>query len=373
MKRLLYIAPLKIDFNNPCGIDKKIFNHIKVFQEHFKTDLVYYSNNGVYIYDGLKIICLKSKTNCNRYDVLLSVKNDISVEYECVYIRYPKSEFIFLSLLKYLKSKNSRIIIEIPTFPYDLEGLESIKGKVINLLDKVTRMSLKKYIDRIVTYSNDNEIFSVQTIKTINGIDFDSESIAIKNNKYNGIHLIAVSSMYKIHGYDRLIEGLNKYYASGGESKIIFDIVGSGYASEYYKDLTIKYNLGENVILHGKKFNEQLNEIYNQADIAVNSLAIHRQDLKEESTLKTKEYAAKGLPIISSSFVDSLSTEFNKKYVLNVAPDETAIDILDILNFYDSIYGSKTHYEVAYDIRENAKKICDMKVTLADIINFFEL
>ena len=69
-----------------------------------------------------------------------------------------------------MKNMNIRTVIEIPTYPYEAEGRTSLRGRVIQVLDKIFRKKLKKYVDRIVTYSDDKMIFGIKTINTINGI-----------------------------------------------------------------------------------------------------------------------------------------------------------------------------------------------------------
>ena len=50
-----------------------------------------------------------------------------------------------------------------------------------------------------------------------------------KYRKKDGtIVLLAVATLAKWHGYERVIKGLYNYYADGGERNIIFNIVGNG-------------------------------------------------------------------------------------------------------------------------------------------------
>lgn len=117
------------------------------------------------------------------------------------------------------------------------------------------------------------------------------------------------------HGYDRLIEGIKKYYDLGGDTNIIYHLVGEGEEIKRYKDLVLKYGIEKHVLFYGFKTSSDLDALYEKADIAINSLAIHRIGLQTESTIKSKEYAAKGLPMVSSYAVDAFSAQDNSKYV----------------------------------------------------------
>lgn len=373
--KFLYIAPLPIDMDNVDGVPKKILAHVKVLSEKYDVSLLYYFNGQVWLYNERE---KNSKPMCkgtSKLHVLRFATKHIKEQnaYRGVYIRYPKSDFIFISLLKALKKENIPVVIEIPTYPYDMEGKESLKGRLIAFMDCLYRKKLKKYVDRIVTFSGDEEIFGVKTIRTINGIDFDlipcyREQIDVKKE----IKLIAVSAMYRVHGFERLIEGLHDYYDNGGERNVRLELVGAGDECSKYKELTSKYGLETRVIFRGKVFGQDLNELYKGVAMGINSLAIHRQGLKTESTLKTREYVAHGLPVLSSSYVDAFDDEGNAQYIMRIPPDETAVDVKALIAFVESLYEDKETVGVRKDIRNKAYTICDMRFTMQPIIDFIE-
>ena len=86
------------------------------------------------------------------------------------------------------------------------------------------------------------------------------------------------------------------------------------------------------------------------------------------SSLKSREYCAKGLPFITECKMDFLSSDC--PYVLTVPYDESDINILDIISFYDNLYTKKSPIELAQEIREYAYKHCDMHVTMKPVIDF---
>ncbi len=372
--RFLYIAPLPIDFNNLDGVPKKILAHVKTLATQYEVDLLYYFNGRVMLYRygekcGKEMCFGKSKLHVLKYAKRHLKENLL---YKGVYVRYPKSDFIFIDLLKYLKKRAIPVVVEIPTFPYDMEGFETLKGRLINYLDRYYRKKLYKYVDRIVTFSSDEKIFGVPTIRTVNGTDFDmvvydDQELDLKRE----IRLIAVSAMFRVHGFERLIEGLHRYYASGGQRFIRLDLVGEGSECSKYQALTAKYGLQNNVVFHGKVFGTRLTMLYKGCAIGINSLAIHRQGLKAESTLKTREYAAYGLPMLSSSYIDALDQAGNERYVMRISSDETPVDINALIDFVDKIYVTDIK-KLRKEIRENAYKISDISVTMKPILNFFD-
>lgn len=372
--KLLYIAPTKINMKKLDGVAKKITAQAKVFSNVYDVILLYRDDENVVLYrvnEGrfVKLGSGKSKFDILRavFDVIIQEKIDFS------YIRYPNSDPLFLSLLKRMKEKGIRVVIEIPTYPYDEEGKESIKGRIIHLVDVCFRIKMYKYIERIVTYSNDDVIFGVNTIRTVNGLDFERVQESNYSCVDRNIHMCGVATFHQIHGYDRLIEGINHYYKNGGKRDITFDVVGYGdneILHEYQK-MVKTYQLENRVVFHGRLDGTELDDIYDKAAIGVNSLAIHRQNLENESTLKTREYAAKGLLILSSSFIDAFDENDNSKYVCRVPADDTPIDIERAIRFYDELYNNEDIGSLRRQIRTKARAVCDMSVTLQPVIDFW--
>lgn len=104
--------------------------------------------------------------------------------------------------------------MEIPTYPYDSEyaGFPLVTRLGIQV-DKVFRKTLAKHVNAIVTFSDYHCIFGQRTIQISNGVDFDSIPLKKTVSKNTSvIHLLGVAEVHYWHGYDRLIEGLGKYY-----------------------------------------------------------------------------------------------------------------------------------------------------------------
>lgn len=375
MKKLLYIAPILIDNKKADGVAKKVQNHYYVFSQKYECWLVSYGTRGIVVKHRDSETLLPFGNRHRRFElysqVLILVENE---KFDYVYIRYPKSEPSFISLLKAIKKHGLKVVVEIPTFPYDGDhSFRNVRLTAVSITDRLCRRQLKKYIDRIVTFSDDDEIFGIQTIKTINGFRFDNVGIVNALSKKNGIDLIAVAMLADCHGYDRIIMGMEKYYSDGGKEEIRFHIVGTGLDAHKYQDLIEKCtHLDGRAVMHGFKTGGELEKLYDISDIAVNSLAIHRLGLKTESTLKTKEYAAKGLPMLSSYFVDAFSKEDHDKYVLLLKSNDEAIEMEKVIDFYHKVYDGKERSSVAADIREVAKKVCDMSITLRPIEAYFD-
>ncbi|WP_281224922.1 glycosyltransferase [Flavobacterium aquiphilum] len=372
MKKLLYVAPVILDFKKLNGVAKKVLNHYKVFCKFYKAEMIAYGTNCLYYFHDDTIDEIPLKGLNRRLKLYLFIKSAlISKEYQCVYIRYHLSDLLFVYVLRLLKERKAKIVIEIPTYPYKKELLKSKKGSLRYFVDISSRLFLKLYVGRVVTYSDHVNIFGIQTINTINGVIYD-DLIPSQKSVYSEteINLISVSVTMSCHGYDRLIEGLYNYYKNNRKIAVYYHLVGDGIEISNYKRLVKKYGLEKYVKFYDFKVGDELDEIYNKSDIAINSLAIHRIGLKTESTIKSKEYAAKGLPMVSSYAVDAFSPEDNEKYVLKISSDDSAVQVDQLVLFYKQLY-QKDSANVSVDIRKASQMRCDMVNTLTGIMNYF--
>lgn len=247
-----------------------------------------------------------------------------------IYIRYPGSDIIFLNFLKKLKKQNYDIYIEIPTYPYDNE---TTKYNLLKLIDKIYRKKLYKYVKKIITFSKDKKIWNIPCINISNGISLENiKAINRDKKKRDIIKFTSVSNCSFWHGIDRFLFSLIEYGQRNKNRKIEFNIIGEGFESDKLKKI-INNNLFLKKIVkfQGFKSGRELEEIYNETDIGIGSLGIHRIGLEEVQPLKNREYAAKGLPFVIG-FNDPDFEE--SKYVYKVANKEEIIEIENIIKWY---------------------------------------
>lgn len=287
------------------------------------------------------------------------------------YVKENKIEFVYMrsdhnanpfiiSMVKSMKRGGAKVVMEIPTYPYDQEYVDwNMKLKLA--VDRLFRYSLSKQLDGIVTFSNASRIFEKDTIRISNGIDFDV--IPLKehqNDTSKELHLIGVAEIHYWHGYDRLIKGLAEYYHTNPNYKVYFHLVGI-FAGEMEKNAcmeVVKENhLESYIVYHGAKHDEELDELFEQCDFAIGSLGRHRSGITYIKTLKNREYAARGFSFIYSETDEDFDS---KPYVLKAPADELPIDINQIINFYCSL--KITPKDIRASIRNLSWKIQMQKV-----------
>lgn len=359
MEKILYLSFVDQNDETMQGVRNKIFGQLNVFKNHF--DAVYYSmisDENMLLFNGENIIQQNIKKNThpsnrinNRssyYAEITSFLNKEHIKY--LYIRYNFSCPFFLLFLKKCKKMGVEILLEFPTYPY----IGEIKrNKPVLIIDWFFAKFLFKYVNRIITFSNHDVIYRVPTIKIANGIDLANIKLKTKGNyEENVINLIAVANINRWHGYDRIIEGLYKYYSKPQNIKVKFTIVGLGAELNNLKELVSKRHLEDKVIFKGFLTGKELDEEYEKANIGIISLGIHRINLKTVSTLKSKEYWARGLPMIKSYKDEELDNKV-KEYILNFPSNDEPINIDEVIKFWNSFENNQSYLNLMRTTAEN--------------------
>lgn len=375
------------------SIYSKVKNQIKVFRQYESEGaLEFFDYVREEVQDGSGDVTLKVGNkkikffkNRKRFGVLFTLLVSYPLLYKTVtkylvdngfthiFIRRTICDRFFIHFLKKLKKHGITIIYEIPTWPYDKEFPE---GSWMLKIEQKWRTLLSDYVDRIVTPSYGfSNILGVPVIYIPNGILSQNIKPVRGTNaaEKNTINLFAVAGLSAWHGYDRLIKGLIDYKNKGGQYNVVFHLVGGEKDNKFriqYEELVKKGHLEDCVKFYGTRHGDELDSIYDVADIAVSSLGLHRLGLDISTTLKSREYLAKGLPIITEGKIDLIPADY--PYVLSFPMDESPININDVVEFYKRVYFASNvkRDEIVKTIREYACKTCDMYYLNKGIINF---
>lgn len=348
--KLLYITRNNLELPRSSGINKKIMGILDAFKSYgFETYLLSGGKSRIILRNN-KLIeheissnILKQYLFFSNYKKIIEIINEMN---PCIIlIRNPISEYFFLKFLKLLKTQNPKIIviIEFPSYPYNNEWRmeKQSSRRLINFIklkvDSFYRKKLHSSVDFCINYTaNYRNIYNIPSIFIQNAINTDELTAAKKPDINDEFHLIGAANISIWHGWDRVIEGLHEYYNNDEKKlKVFFHIVGKGIEKKRLEKLTRKFDLNDFVIFHGEKKGTELDDLYNKSHIGVGSFGMHRIGLKENTTLKIREYCAKGLPFIFG--YNDIDFSKNDKYWLQFREDETPIEILKIIDFYNKI------------------------------------
>jgi glycosyltransferase involved in cell wall biosynthesis len=355
MNKVLFIIFHGFDPNN--GISKKISYQVNALKQcGMEVHLCYMDENGTKkrIIDGNIIadygngILSKILKRIDFSAISRYVKNN---HIDIVYIRSNHNANPFtIRMVKQMKKYGAKVVMEIPTYPYDSEYEAQGMSKQI-FQDKLFRNHLAKQLDAIVTFSDYEHIFGQRTIRISNGIDFDSVKMKTTiNDTSKELNLIGVAEIHEWHGFDRLVRGLAEYYTKAQNYIVRFHVVGYFFSTEIeneFKKIVIDNHMENCVILYGKKHGKELDYLFDKCDFGIGSLGRHRVGIEKIKTLKNREYAARGIPFIYSETDSDFDT---KQYVLKEAADESAINIDRIISFYKNI--SMSPQEIRNSIKD---------------------
>lgn len=254
---------------------------------------------------------------------------------------------------KSIRKNGAQYVLEFPTFSSVREKQLSRIRELFLVYSDFWQRKVEKQVNCFVMIGEDvgGEYRGKPAVNISNGINLDT--LVMRNPKQDPecIHILALASMSYWHGYDRLIQSLAEYR---GDHKIRIHMVGGddGGSLTEWKKLTSKLGLNDSVIFHGQKNGSELEEMFDLCDVGINSMGMYRKGFTMTSELKTREYAARGLPFVCSVQDPSLIEEGDSLW-LQIPNDDTIPDMEDIVDFALRMREDRNH---TYKLREYARE-----------------
>lgn len=360
MKKMFFYANFRV-YDETVGITQKVKKQIEAFQE-LGYDVIYsgYLEDGVAIFDNTGNILVKKeyffknkKINhiLRRYILLLLckdyfLKNDVELEFS--YLRYHFFDSFYINLLKVLKMKSKKVIMEAHSYPV---FVEKDRFNPIKILDEIYSKKAHKYCDYIASMTNLKTICGIPTYEIENTLNIDDFKIKEYKRIENKFIFINVAFENITHGLDRLIKGISNYYKTIYKTTSIdIELLLIGEYSNSTKKLVEDLSLSEKVKFLGKMKRNEIDAYIDEAHFAVGSMGNHRANSYYGSALKTKEYIARGIPFVYG-WEERILIDFPFAY--KVPLNEEPIDINKILEFYRKIENKDLAIKMRKFLEEN--------------------
>lgn len=334
-RKLLYMTTENVEDIVYVGIQKKIYSQLKCFSKNGIDAKLLYRNtclNKLVDSSGTQLLEeFVSFTQKEYYEKVLQLIRRLKTE--VIYIRYIMADEEMINFLKTVREEmNIKVLMEIPTYPYD--NIMNTSPEPYLIADRQYRDSLKDYVDRLYNYSGYDEIYGMKTEKLINGVDIDKLPLR-KLSDSDTFRMLSVSSVCRWHGYDRIIEGIRIYKKNGGSIPVRFTLAGLGNELNRLKAMVKKYKLDNEVKFLGNiRDADRLNELFDDADIGIGCLALYRVGINEGGAIKNQEYCARGIPFVISTPDPNFN---NPEYIKLVPNDDTPVDIEALIEFSNSM------------------------------------
>ncbi len=373
--RILYYTKINFAEQGNSGIIKKVFSQVKALRTHgLECDLFYFQNNECILEktNGEKQVwTFENKWKRIQFQYFGYLQHIDFQGYNAIYIRHFFLHPLATLMLNNWKKQNPklRVVMEIASFPYYGQARkDSFKEQWTYRMDKLLTPLLKRSVDVILTFSPFEKIYGISTLRTSNGIDTDGVEILPKPFFQKELHILGLANVQHWHGFDRVIRGVKDYYSGSYETEVYLHIVGRGDEIPFLEKLIDSDILKKYVLFHGAKYGDDLESFFQKSHIALSSLGMHRIGVAngETSNLKLREYCAKGIPFINGYLDRDLPSDF--PYALQVAADESAIDIEQIISFYKELRTKHSDYPT--QLNQFAKNNLTWKAKLKIVVDY---
>lgn len=338
---ILYLTMAEV--NTSSGVYKKIRAQADAFaRQGFETRILFVSDT-----DNIHYL----KNGELREGSFAQIESEVA-QYlkECSFC-YARFELLrhkyFKRVLDLCTAANTKIVTEIPTFPPYQESFARAKaklkrGQVIGGLKTMIGAgivagdmnALANMSSMVCIVADDFKFNKTKTIRIENGIDLQKNPLAPYSEK-NVINIIAVSNFAVWNGYDRAVEGLGQYYATAPKRKVHLTFVGPLDNAPELQKRVKELGLDNDVTFTGALSGAALDAQYANADIALGALGNHRRKVFANSSLKAKEYAARGMMMVLSDAEGIEGDILDNSFV--VKSDESPIDFESIVKWFESV------------------------------------
>lgn len=377
MENILYITYVDYLENAFPGVQAKIASQIGALREAgYHVDLIsQYGGAARLAGHGDQDHELFTFPLFRRFSILEATKAALSRRsYTGAYIRFQFFSEDVRRITALLKKHGAKVILEIPTFPYEQElHQQGLKGEIKLFCDRLFRKSCLKHIDRISYPIKYDTILGLPCISIRNGLDYASFPLrSVRQPEEDALHLLVVASMQPWQGYDRLLQGLAAYNSAPHQTRIVVHMIGDGTELPGYKKFASANGLDGSVIFYGRLDRDSIRSIADGCDLAVGSLGTFRRGgVTCLGTLKSREYCALGLPSVNATPTDILDP--SDPFCLYIPEGGAPVDMEQIVEFYRDVYfrSGMTALEIAQSIRRKAMALSDSHVVFQPVIDYF--
>lgn len=303
--------------------------------------------------------------------------------FDVLYLRLDRVSFDVLRICRLAKrSGTKKIIAEFPNYPYLANYIGSVRGLhpfrrrfaarmktlCIAAEDRLASPCLRRFADAAVLIGNHAEsFFGLKAICVGNGVAVEEFTPVPPKRNRDEVVLIGVAGTLWWQAYDRVLEGMYLYRnaSPGRKPRLRFLMVG-GDAGEMpaFRAQIRKYGLEDDVECPGFQTGEKLDRLYARADLGVSSLGCYRRGLTSCSSLKAREYCAKGLPFLYA-YEDGLLAD--KPFAMKLPNDSSPIDMEAVVRFVKSC---RSNPNLAEKERQFARDHYDWKNILKQVLCF---
>ena len=188
----------------------------------------------------------------------------------------------------------------------------------------------------------------------------------VLNDSFQMVFLKGAKTSALYNGIDRIYKGIANYK---GEFKLHLHILGNDL--NYEESLLLEYPLIKNkIIFHNFISGKELDILFESFHLGVSQFGMHRKCIISNTTIKSREYFARGIPFIFGHHDPDISDNAEAKPFFREFPaDESMIDFEKIVNWYNALEKIPEHNN---KMRNFAKQHLDYKVKMKKLVLILE-
>ena len=361
MQKVLLYFPLELKDNENSGIAKKCLGIADAFKKHYQTD-VFTDAYGKVNFNGRLIKDYNSSDLQSRLynynDIVFGQFNKISKQlkgkkYDVLYFRF--HYFLSWGMIRFFKkikkyNPSAKIYLELPCYPFEKEKGNGLLANIRYLMNMLFTPLLKKYITKIVTFAQLPQIWNVPAITISNGYYdpalqkfIDDTPNRLDDVSSNEFHMAMVARFTIGHAPEILVNSLIDYYKTAYTKNVFVHLIGLEVNLDICKSLVKENSLENKVIFYGETQTRDIVNILSKVHVCVGTLGLNRKDILIDSSLKSREYASMGMPmILRTQDLDMTPSLFFVKYF---PEPETLLDINEIMDFYQKMKTEHPDYK----------------------------
>ena len=250
------------------------------------------------------------------------------------------------SLRRLRHRHGTRLVIDVPT--PTAAGMREIAGSSRPWPERAGRLGIEgawipsawPWADLVVQYDRDGLPWRLiaprRRLTLTNGVRVADRPLAPDWASRTSMAFVTAGSIGQWHGVDRLLRGMSAAQEHGST----LTIVGDGPELGRLRSLTSRLGLDDRVRFTGPLTGAAYDRELAAADITVASLGEHRRGHSSLSPLKTRDYLARGLPMLFAG--DDPDLRGNPPFTFRAPDDDSAIDFAAVATWLQHLRGAAT-------------------------------
>lgn len=219
-----------------------------------------------------------------------------------------------------------------------------------NIADYEKKMAARNYV-RIIAGD------------AVNTLEYKLRNIEQVPRRLNMVFLKGAVTFAEFNGLDRIFKGLANYK---GDWNLHFHLYGRNL--EWEKQCVREFGVESLVSMHDFIDKNELDKKIEMFDLGIGAFGVHRKGLKSTTTIKAREYFARGLPFIFGHNDPDISGNPElKKCCLEFEADDSPVDFEKVIEWYKSIGDP---YETAAFMHHFSLNHLDYNIKMKRLIDF---